>query len=236
MSMEERILAKATELIDQRVAEIMDAASSPRIRRLDDYLMIEAKAREVGDPEQIPWSYAGQLQLSDNRVFVVPFVVETYEDSYWADGVFEEPQINGRSIFSVNRPSLSKKSEGAAVYLQKSWKLYVSSPENPFSVRARFVSCQIIQQSLLAPYPRDVGEVDWPYDATKGSDVEVTKSECSSSTLLGVYTKDGAIYPGYIFGKDKVTSFTDPLADESPHLLPSSVLAPFTRSVRLINP
>lgn len=236
MSMEERILAKATELIDQRVAEIMDATSAPRIVRRDEYLMIEADGQVEGEPQRIPWAYAGQLQLTDNEVFVVPFVIDSYQGSYMNDGVFVEPFLNGRSIFSTNRPSLNRQNNGGAVYLQKSWNLYVSSSGPIFDVRAEFVSCEIIQQALNAPYPHEVGEVNWPYDATEGSELSIPNPTCKSTTLLGTYTKDGKVYPGYIFGTDKVTSYTDPLADGAPHLLTSSVDAPFTRIVSLLNP
>ncbi len=240
MSMEERILAKASELIDQRVAEIMDATSAPRIVRREEYLSIDADAQEIGDPLEIPWAYAGQIQLSDNEVFVVPFVVESYQGSYLNDGVFIEPLLNGRSVFSTTRPSFNRQNNGGAVYLQKSWNLYVHPIEPPseslFQIRAEFESCEIIQQSLTAPYPREVGEVDWPADAVEPEDVHISTSSCKSTTLLGVYTKDGQIYPGFIFGTEKVTSYTDPLANGGPHFVASSTYAPFTRIVSLINP
>lgn len=235
MSMEERLLAKASELIDQRVAQIMEAPSAPRVRRLDQYIMIEANPKKAVT-QTLPWAYLGQIQLSDNDVFVVPFVVDSYPGSCLNDGVLVEPTINGRSIFSENRPSFNRINDGGAIYLQKSWNLYVSDSGPSFDIRAEFVSCEIIQQGLLDPYPRQVGVVNWPVDATMGSEVSIPSPNCKSTTLIGTYTKDGQVYPGYSASNVRVVSYTDPLASASPPLVNSSLVAPFTTVRSLLNP
>lgn len=227
MSMEERLLEKASDLIDQRVSAIMDAPSAPRVRRLDNYIMIEAASKGV-NTQTLPWAYRGQLQLTDDAVFVAPFVVESYLSSY-SNGVFVVPTIGGESIFSANRPSFSRISSGGAVYLQKSWSLYVKYTGSPIDIRAQFISCELVHQGLLDPYPREVAVVNWPADATLGSQVSIPSPLCKSTTLVGVYTSDGQVYPGYSASLTKVVSYTDPLASGSPPFVNSSPYAPYTR-------
>ena len=242
MSMEERILAKATELIDQRVAEIMDATSAPRVVRLDDYLTIESEQGE-GHVDSFPWPYAGQLQLSDTQVFVVPFVVSGLGFATLSPLPPDPnipptvppvaPTINGRSIFSTNRPSLPRRSAGAAVYLQKSVTLSVNTQFR--GINSVTNSCEIIQQSLTQSFPRKVGRVTWPYYAQylDPDAVTVDESECWITTLLGVYTADGQVYPGYIFPAQRVVSYTDPLADGGYHYLGIPAYGPFTRNTTI---
>lgn len=235
MSMEERILAKATELIDQRVAEIMDATSAPRIVRLDEYLTIESEQDE-GNVDSFPWPYAGQLQLSDTQVFVVPFVVYGGWPLLSPDPSSDPPvipKIKGTSIFSANRPFLPRLSGGAAVYIQKSSTLYV---EDTGGIYSTLDSCEIIQQSIKAPFPRETGVVDWPYDADEPSEISIVTEKSKSTTLLGVYTADGQVYPGVIATPQRVSSYTDPLADGEYHYIYTPFVAPFTRIVTLGDP
>lgn len=235
MSMEERLLAKASELIDQRVAQIMEAPSAPRVRRLDNFIYVDPdKARQV-DPQNTTWNYAGQLQLTDNEVFVVPFVVESYYESD-QDGILIAPKIGGRSIFSENRPSLNRLNSGGAVFLEKKWTLsvvplvYFDPETDPFQIKAEFVDCQIIQQEVGLPFPKDPGEVSWPYLAIEISEVSVTKSQCRSFSLIGAYTKDGNTFPGGSTRNLRVSSFTD---ISKAVLVASDTNPPFIREVSL---
>lgn len=225
--MKERLLEKATELIDQRVAAIMDAPSAPRVRRLDNYIMIEDSAKGV-DTQTMSWAYLGQIQLTDSAVFVAPFVVDSYNLSR-NDGIYIEPMLGEQSIFSENRPSFNRIPSGGAVYLEKSWELYVVYSGSPIVIRSKFVSCRLVHQELYEPYPRAPGVVEWPYNATTGSQVNIRVKNCTSATLVGTYTRDGQVYPGYSSSPTKVVSYTDPLASDFLPFVPSSSVAPFTR-------
>lgn len=228
MSMTDRLLTKASALIEQRVSQIMDAPSGPRVRRLDDVISVEpSETASSGYP--LKWAYAGQLQVTENRVFVVPFVVESYAGSYENDGIVVAPKIGGSSIFSENRPYLNRQSGGGSVYLAKRWELsVVPTPESeqPFAFVAEYQDCEIIQLGVSDPYPRDFGEVEWPYGVTDPEEVSVTTSSCQSFSLIGVYTAEGRVFPGYSARKVRVTNFTDP---DTGVLVPSVTEAYFKR-------
>lgn len=238
MSMEERLLAKASELIDQRVAQIMDAPSGPRVKRSGEYITVQPQQGLLGTGTTYEWKYAGQLQVMNDRVFIVPFVTVSYYQSF-EDGVFIEPQLQGRSLFSTNRPSLPRRPNGGAVFLEKTWSISKDGEGENWGFKAAYVSNQIIQQDLDTPYPRSPGEVNWPADATDISEVSVTKSESKCYTLIGVYTKEGKVIPGYFPSPLKVVSFTDPQTQAGEYgegIFDSVTTAPVTRIATPINP
>lgn len=225
MSLRETILAKASALIDERVAGIMNPVSGVGVSVQGGVISAQAGgvARE-GDPDRFSL-YPGQLQVRGNDVFVVPFTHETYSDSYINYGVFEEATLGGISLFNTPRPSFSRLSGGGAVFLAKTFVLTIEYGE----VVGRYVSADLIQQALTAPYPRSPGEVNYPLPDWAPVSVGESTSKCY--TLIGVYDADGRVYQGYNFDWTPVTSLTDPLDEfgNPPYMRNTFGVAPYNK-------
>ena len=221
--MKEKLIERARELIDQRVEELMTSQSTLRVRRDETVISVAPRGRAAPANAVPPWVYAGQIQVRSDRVYVVPFVINT---DYSPSGT-AEATIGGVSLFNNPRPSFPRRAAGAALFIEKTWELYIDSD----TVYATYISSQLIEQPIGDPYPRELGAVDFePTDVATA----ITVAACKSYTLLGVYTTAGRVFPGFGYASTdqlRVTSLTDPDdGGAGPHIIPTSFVAPFTKS------
>lgn len=221
--MKEKLIEKARELIDQRVEELMTSQSTLRVKRDETLISVVPSGRVAPSNAVPPWVYAGQIQVRSDRVYVVPFVINT---NYSPSGT-AEANIGGTSLFSATRPSFTRRAAGAAIFIEKTWELYIDSGV----VYADYISSQLVEQPIDDPYPRELGAVD--FEPTEFPTL-VTVASCKSYTLLGVYTTAGRVFPGFGYSDTsslRVTSFTDPDdGGAGPHILPTSFVAPYTKA------
>ena len=218
--MKDELLSRAAELIEQRVSQIQGQGSGPRVARDGFTLSIDGDPRP-GDVKEVPVPYSGEIQVQGARVRVAPFCIETYSNSYWTDDIYEEASIGGISLYSTSRPSFSRISGGGAIFLEKTWELYVEAG----GVKTHYVSSNLLQQSLTSAFPRSPGEVTWPY----GGSPSVTSAATKTYSLIGVYLEDGTVLPSYLTPLNTISSFTDPFDGyDSPHIISSHVAAPYT--------
>lgn len=230
--MKEELLSRASELIEQRTAEIMGKPSGPRVTRQGGSIAIdggdERRSRIIEDE----WNYPGRLQVG-SRVTIVPFCFMTYyQPNYGSlpveEWVYEEAKINGTSLYLESRPSLSRRTQGGAVFLEKTWGIYTVEVAGEIFLRAQYMSANIIQQALTDPYPRSPGEVSQPISS---GDVSVITAASKSYTLIGVYDANGKAYPGYMPYHNSVSSYTDPFdGGDYPIVLASTEVAPVNYS------
>lgn len=129
--MRERLLAKARELIADRLEQAqVRRGDGVVVRNLGDRNTISIEPELLGSPDTLAGRryYAGELVVVGNSVRVAPFVVQTYDPcdpSTFVDGaqpVFEYdlgfpflvPTISGTRLDAVSPPTLSIASSGMA--------------------------------------------------------------------------------------------------------------------------
>lgn len=170
---------------------------------------------------------AGQILVGD-RVEVVPFVAPTrFPTQQGSSTGWLAPTIGGQSIFGTSRPALQKLSSGGAVYLvgrydvTETWE-YDTAIGNYIGRSGVLVGAEVTQVSLgqPPPYAPFVSQVTLDTTGTLVNESEYPKTGgvAYASTLLGVYTRDGAAIA--LVRGDRVSSFEDPMDGGSgPHFV-----------------
>jgi hypothetical protein len=232
--MKEELIRRAQELIEERKAEALSVSGGERISVLGTVISAEDGSAGQEDPREMEWNYMAQIQVQGSRVRVVPFCFEPYSSAYWSDDVYEEAQLDGQSLYSAIRPSLTRRSGGGALYLERTYSLY----EDSGVIYAELISHDIIQQGLNEPFPSSPGLVRRDLGSGAATEYIVENAVSKSYHFLGAYSGEGRVYSGYHYSLDAVQSMTDPFDGGTyPRLLPYlSFLVPFNYSYTFTPP
>lgn len=194
----QELLSRANSLIEERLASVPPVAlpSNIPIRgRTASYAAIPVEKSSEYDFKM----YTADLLVDSSRVRVVPYGLSGLSTEY-----FMVPNIGGRSIFNENPPTLSRRSGGAAVYLETVLEVYDTGDKyvtgdggggseigDPI-FRGRLREANIVDRSLGSPYPikKAVISYTWP----DNDSWNVDESEAKVYSLIGVYNAAGEVF------------------------------------------
>lgn len=187
----QELLDRAKGLMDERDSSIPPSSLPGAISMKQRTLSVRQNPRRTASEGEDTNIYPGDLVLSGSRVRVQPFGGFIGGSTEY----FIAPTINGVSLFSGHRPSLPRRNEGAAVYIESVFEIYdrdtPSTGIGDVPYNARLIAANIVDRPLGAPYPIKKGVVA---TTVPDNDWTIGDSECKAYRLLGVYTADGAVY------------------------------------------
>lgn len=217
----QELLRRSGDLIERRVSEIEATATGGSVRISGGIVSVLEGAETLEEEQEKQFLFPGKLQLLGNRVFVVPFCVPNKRDLY--SGEPHIPKIEGKSIFSSNRPSFPRLAGGGALYVEIKTTLVDNVPPS-LVLQAQVQEVNIVQVAMSAPMPYKPGEVTYVSPFSSAEQRTVTDPDARMYAFLAAYTARGkVILPVTPVGDPpyrRSVSLTDPLDEgRGPHRL-----------------